>query len=407
MDKINRRSLGVLAAGAATTMAGPWRQARAQGGGTIKLGFTAALTGPFNEFGEGIRRGAELAVTEANRQGGVLGRQVELAEVLDDQLVPDRAVQNMRRILDNKEIVGLMCPSGSGPTLAIVDMVQADGRPIINPQAQTPSIVYPNGPDKPPRPNVFSVSISNTVEAEKLAIVLAGFSRVGIVHESTGYGVTGAELVKQEILAKRRDARVTVESYNQRAQDMTAQLVRVQRAGAEALLVIGLGADFAVIRRNMSRLNINPALFGTVGAVTVPYLEGAGDLVVGTKAASYIVLGRRPMPPATQKFVDLYRAKYGTDRWYGPDAANPLISLANTVACGYDCIGLMMDAIRRAGSTDKAAVTRALDTTTGYAGASIASISFTPQQHTALRAEDLGMYEMLKRDDRVVLELKE
>ena len=40
-------------------------------------------------------------------------------------------------------------------------------------------------------------------------------------------------------------------------------------------------------------------------------------------------------------------------------------------------------------------------------GSGIASISFTPQQHTALRAEDLGMYEMLKRDDRVVLELKE
>ena len=241
-------------------------------------------------------------MAEANGQGGILGRQVELAEVLDDQLVPDRAVQNMRRILDNKDIVGLMCPSGSGPTLAIVDMVAADGRPAINPQAQTPSIVYPNGADKPPRPNIFSVSISNTVEAEKLAVVLAGFSRIGIVHESTGYGVTGAELVKKDILARRRDARITVESYNQRAQDMTAQLVRVQRAGAEAMLVIGLGADFAVIRRNMSRLNINLALFGTTGAVTVPYLEGAGDLVVGTKAASYIVMGRRPMPPATQKF---------------------------------------------------------------------------------------------------------
>ena len=72
MDEISRRKLGVFAAGAATTMAGPWRPARAQGGGTIKLGFTAALTGPFNEFGEGIRRGAELAVTEANRQGGIL-----------------------------------------------------------------------------------------------------------------------------------------------------------------------------------------------------------------------------------------------------------------------------------------------------------------------------------------------
>jgi branched-chain amino acid transport system substrate-binding protein len=157
----------------------------------------------------------------------------------------------------------------------------------------------------------------------------------------------------------------------------------------------------------MSRLNINLALFGTTGAVTVPYLEGAGDLVVGTKAASYIVMGRRPMPPATQKFVDLYRAKYGTDRWYGPDAENPLVSLAGTVASGYDCIGLMMDAIRRAGSTDKAAIIRALDATKDYAGASVPAISFTPQQHTALRAQDLGMYEMLKRDDRVLLELKE
>ena len=407
MDTIGRRRFGALSAGAAAGLVARPGPVRAQAQGPIKLGFTAALTGPFNEFGEGIRRGAEIAVEEANRAGGVGGRRIELAEVLDDQLVPDRAVQNMRRILDNKDIVGLMAPSGSGPTLAIVDMVQADGRPIINPQAQTPTIVYPQGPDKPPRPNVFSVSISNTVEAEKLAGVLAGFRNIGIVHESTGYGVTGAELVRKEVQAKRRDARVTVESYNQRAQDMTAQLVRVQRAGAEALLVIGLGADFAVIRRNMSRLNVNVALFGTAGAVTVPYIEGAGDLVVGTKAASYIVLGRRPMPPATQKFVDLYRAKYGTDRWYGPDAANPLVSLAATVGSGYDCINLLIDAVRRAGSTEPAAMVRALDATRDFPGASVASISFGPQQHTALRAEDLGLYEMLKRDDRVVLELRE
>jgi len=188
---------------------------------------------------------------------------------------------------------------------------------------------------------------------------------------------------------------------------MTAQLVRVQRAGAEALLVIGLGADFAVIRRNMSRLNVNVALFGTAGAVTAPYIEGAGDLVVGTRAASFVVLGRRPMPPATQKFVDLYRAKYGTDRWYGSDAASPLVSLAGTVGSGYDCINLLIDAVRRAGSTEPAAMVRALEATRDFPGASIASISFTPQQHTALKVQDLGIYEMLKRDDRVVLELRE
>ncbi|NOG73999.1 ABC transporter substrate-binding protein [Roseicella sp. DB1501] len=399
--KINRRSLALGAAG--LTLPG---LVRAQSG-TIKFGFTAALTGPFNEFGEGINRGAQIAVEECNKAGGINGRMVELAEVLDDQLVPDRAVQNLRRILDNREIVGLMCPSGSGPTLATADMIQADGRPIINPQAQTPTIIYPNGPDKPPRPNLFSISIGNLVESEKLAAALSEFTRIGILHESTGYGVTGADLVRREIMRRKPAARVTVESYNQRAQDMTAQLVRVQRANAEAMLVIGLGADFAVIRRNMSRLNINLALFGAAGAVTVPYIEGAGDLVAGTRAVNHAAFGRRPMHGAAQKFADLYRAKFGTDRWYGPDAANPLISLAGTVGSGYDCINLLIDAIRRISSTAAADVVRALDQTKDYEGATISRISFSPQNHVALKLEDLGTYEMLKRGDRVVLELRD
>src|SRR3954463_1862581 len=93
--------------------------AAAQHAAPSKLGLSAALTGPFNEFGEGIRRGAEVAIEEWNAAGGVLGRKIELAEVLDDQLVPDRAVHNVRRILDNPDIVAMVAPGPSGPTLAV------------------------------------------------------------------------------------------------------------------------------------------------------------------------------------------------------------------------------------------------------------------------------------------------
>ncbi len=61
------------------------RPARAED--TIKIGLTTALTGPFNEFGEGMHRGVILAIEKRNRAGGVLGKQVELGEALDDQLV--------------------------------------------------------------------------------------------------------------------------------------------------------------------------------------------------------------------------------------------------------------------------------------------------------------------------------
>ena len=364
---------------------------------TIKLGMTTALTGPFNEFGEGNRRGAALAIDEWNKKGGINGKKIELAEALDDQLVPDKAVQNMRRILDNKDIVAIIAPAGSGPSLATMDMLEADGRPTCNPLAQSPSVIYPKGKDQPPRKNIISLAITNESEANRLGQLLGKqYKNIGVVHESTAYGVTGAELVKKAILATDASAKVQIESYNQRSQDMTSQIARLQRSNVEAILVIGLGADFAVIRKNISRLNVKAALFGSTGAVTVPYLEGAGDLAIGTRSVSPAAFGSRPLPAYAQSFVDQYRAAHGLDRWYGTDVANPQISMATVVGNGYDCAVVLLDAIKRAGSTEPAAVIAAINQTKGLAGISIPSITITAETHEAFKPEDLGLFEINK-----------
>jgi len=186
---------------------------------------------------------------------------------------------------------------------------------------------------------------------------------------------------------------------------MTAQLVRLQRAGAKAILVIGLGADFAVIRKNMVRLNINLPLYGTAGALTPPYIEGAGDLVVGTLGVNLVTLGEKPLAPSVQNFVDRYRAKHGADRWFGPDPDRPQLSLANAVGSGYDCANVLIDAIRRAGGTQPADVIKALEETKDLKGISVKSISFTADEHTALRTSDLGVYQIEKSDGKIVFEL--
>jgi len=391
-NRLHQMTRGALLAGVASFMlAAP---AAAQQG-PIQIGFTTAITGPFNEFGEGYRRGAEIAVEQWNAKGGIGGRPVALGMVLDDQLVPDRSVQNMRRILDNSDIVAMIAPSGSGPTLAIVDMVEADGRPMCNTQAQTPIIVYPNGADQPPRKNVFSVSISNTVEADKLGEALKGnYKHVGILHESTGYGVTGADILKNRLTELDPNVTVTVESYNQRAPDMTAQLARAQRAGADVLVVIGLGADLAVIRRNIARLNLSIPLYATAGGVTPPYIEGAGELAIGTRAASSAVMAADPYPAKTQEVLDLYVAKHGRDRWWGAGETRAQIAIATTVLTGYDCANLLFSAIEAAGSTEPDAIIAAMEKTTDFPGAAIESISFSPQKHVALTTAGLAIYEM-------------
>ncbi|QCN99698.1 amino acid-binding protein (plasmid) [Azospirillum argentinense] len=367
---------------------------------TIKIGMTSALTGPYNEYGEGGRRGVELAIEKWNAKGGINGKKVELAMLLDDQLVPDRAVQNMRRLLDNKELVAIIGPAGSGPTLAVIEMAAADGRPYMNPVAQTPTVTYPDGGK--PRPNVFSFALQNDVESTVLGRYVASqFKKPGLVHESTAYGVSGADMIAKELKAA-GGAVVATETYNQRAQDVTAQIARLQRAGADVVVCVGLGADLAVIRRTMARLNFNVPLVASNGALSIPYQEAAGDLVTGTRGSMVYVFGEETLNPAAQGFADAYKAKYGTDRWWGNDPQRPQIFMSLSVSNAYDAADVLFEGIKRANSTDPKAIATAIEGIQGLRGVN-ATYSFSATKHHAIAPEDVAIFEYVKTGDKIGL----
>lgn len=369
---------------------------------TIKIGMTSALTGPYNEYGEGGRRGVELAIEKWNAKGGINGKKIELAMLLDDQLVPDRAVQNMRRLLDNKELVAIIGPAGSGPTLAVIEMAAADGRPYMNPVAQTPTVTYPDGGK--PRPNVFSFALQNDVESMVLGRYVAKqFKKPGLVHESTAYGVSGADMIAKELKAA-GGAAVATETYNQRAQDMTAQIARLQRAGADVVVCVGLGADLAVIRRTMARLNFNVPLVASNGALSIPYQEAAGDLVTGTRGSMVYVFGEETLNPAAQGFADAYKAKYGTDRWWGNDPQRPQIFMSLSVSNAYDAADVLFEGIKRANSTDPKAIATAIEGIQGLRGVN-ATYSFSPTKHHAVAPEDVAIFEYVKTGDKIGLKI--
>lgn len=370
---------------------------------TIKIGMTSALTGPYNEYGEGGKRGVDIAIEKWNARGGINGKKIELAMALDDQLVPDRAVQNMRKLLDNKDLVGIIGPAGSGPTLAVIEMAAADGRPYMNPVAQSPTVTYPTGGT--PRPNVFSFALQNDVEAKVLAgYVAKRFKKVGLIHESTAYGTGGIDLISKELKALGGAQSVGVESYNQRAQDMTAQLAKLQRAGADVILCVGLGADLAVLRRTMARLNMSVPLVASNGALSIPYQEGAGELVTGTRGTMVGVFGEQPLNASAKEFADAYKAKHGPDRWWGTDPASPQIFMSLSVTNAYDAANVLFEGIKRANSTDAAKVNKAIEGITGLRGVN-AVYSFSPAKHHAITEKDVSVFEYVKAGDKSVLRI--
>lgn len=117
---------------AAAALAVPW-VARAEPGVTdqeVVFGQTGILSGPLGGQINVMLAGADLAFAESARAGGVAGRRVRV-RALDDELKPDRAVANLRKLLDEDGVFALFGCVGSATTAATVPLAQKAGVPMI------------------------------------------------------------------------------------------------------------------------------------------------------------------------------------------------------------------------------------------------------------------------------------
>jgi branched-chain amino acid transport system substrate-binding protein len=274
----------------------------------------------------------------------------------------------------------------------------------MNPIAQTPVVTYSGEKTgEKPRPNVFSFALQNDIEAVAMGEYLAKrFKRVGIVHESTAYGVTGVDYLAASIGRNGGAKPVATDSYNQGAQDMTAQVARMKRANVDAIAAIGLGKDLAVLRRTMARLNVNVPLVASNGALGQPYQEGAGDLTLGTLGTMIGAFGN-PLRPAAADFAKAYKAKYGADRWWGNDPENPQLFMAISVSNGYDAANVLFEGIRLANSSDPKAIIAAIESIKDFQGVNT-TYNFSKDRHHGIETDGVKVFEYVKKDDRIRLQ---
>jgi branched-chain amino acid transport system substrate-binding protein len=375
--------------------------AQAPSGEPVKIGTTGAMTGPYSEYGTGMRKAAELAIDMWNARGGVLGRPIRLV-VMDDQLKADAAALNVKKLIEEEKVAAILGPSGSGPMLATVPLTEAKGVPQMNIMAQTPAIQYPKGYARPPRRNVFSVAIPNDAEAQNMVNFAwkKGWKKIGIIHESTGYGKTGADLMVEYMEKELKAKPVGREQYDQKDTDFTAQLARLKKADAQVIISVGLGSDNATIRKEMNRLAITAPLLGSAGVISAQYTNLLGDLAVGTYG-SLLATFTDPakMTPAAKEFAAAWLKKFGNDEYYGPEK-EPKIYLAIQAAY-FDGANIVLDAIKRAGSTDPKAVIAALEKTT-YEGI-VKRHEFSATKHQSITAEDLDVLQYAKEGGKLVL----
>lgn len=354
--------------------------------GPVRIGLTTALTGAYSEFGIPMKNSVDLAIEEFNTSGAC-DRPVELVEY-DDQLVSEIAQANMRRLLDEDQVDFVLSPAGSGPTLAVLPLVNAQNKIFMNTIAQTSTIVTPEGAEAP-YPNVFSFALGNVVEAQFMGEFLAErFPTVGLISESTPYGDTGAQQIERVLTESGSSQVVARESYDQSATDVTAQLARLKQADPAAIAMVGLGNDTATIRQTMARLGMMDIPFViSNGAGTIPYQERAKELVDGTIVVQYSAFpGTEPAEESARNFATQYREAYGNDRYYG-DGEWPAPSFGGTPASSYDATKVLLEAFAEAGcSTSSQEVLDVLQSGEPVEG-SRGEYTFGPDAHTAVTTD--------------------
>jgi branched-chain amino acid transport system substrate-binding protein len=150
----------------------------------IKLGSSAALSGPNAKTGLAMQAGNELYWKRVNAAGGVGGRTIETV-YKDDAFDPQKAVKAMGELIEKEKVFAVISPLGTHTTQAVMPMVKKSGIPHFG------AIVGTEAFTVPPIENLFLVRGSFYAEAEQMAAVAVDHyneKSIGILRDSTGLG---------------------------------------------------------------------------------------------------------------------------------------------------------------------------------------------------------------------------
>lgn len=191
-----RQILGSVAA-ACSLAAGHLRAQSGVSDREIVLGQTGIISGPLGAVIKEFNTGAQIAFSQANANGGVAGRSVRVI-TLDDELKPEIAVTNYRRLLAEHRVFAFFGCVGSGTTAAAAEVLRNSGVPSVGCYAVADSA------REKVKGQAFFVRASSGREAQKVMqqLKIIGLTRVAGAGLDNAGGKEVVQLIQQAAAAE-------------------------------------------------------------------------------------------------------------------------------------------------------------------------------------------------------------
>ncbi|EME69270.1 branched-chain amino acid ABC transporter, periplasmic ligand-binding component [Paramagnetospirillum caucaseum] len=346
----------------------------------IKVGAVLSLTGGAAPLGEPEAQTLQMMVDETNKAGGLLGRRVALIQ-FDDGSDPGKANGFVKRLIEDEKVDMLIGGTTTGATMAMYSLVERAEIPFISLGGARVIV-------DPVKKWLFKVSHDDRMASERALQDMAGrgYKSIALLADTTGYGQSS----RKETLAVAGKYGVSIiadETFNVKDTDVTAQLAKIKNNPAvQALFVSSFGQGPIVVAKGMAQLGMTLPHYEGHGSASQEYLNLTGAASEGVRMPSPAVIVAQVLPDSDpQKALSAEYAKAFEARFKTPPSTFG--------AYARDAWLLWVNAVTRAGSTDKAKVRDALENTKDFPDTS-GIVTMSPQDHLGIDSSGLKMVQI-------------
>jgi branched-chain amino acid transport system substrate-binding protein len=316
--------------------------------GTIKIGVPVPLSGGNAKMGNDIVQAATMAAEEQNAKGGFMGRKFEIMP-FDDACDAQQAVTAAHKLVDAGvvAVAGGYCSSAAIPASAVYHdagvafVADASSNPKLTDQGFE-NVFRLIGRDDQQGPYAAAF-MTKDLHAKKIAII----------HDNTLYAKGLAEATRDALTKMSGVQVVFFDAITPGEKDFSAALTKVKSVQPDVTYFTGYYPEGGLVAKQFKELGVSGKFMAGDANNDPTFIKEAGDAAQGV----YVTSTPLPQDQGTAKaFISRYTARWHQDP--GPYSA-----------LEYDSVGVVINAIERAHSTDRAAIIKALAATKTYQGA--------------------------------------
>ena len=322
------------------------------GGPPLKIGAINPYSGSVAIYGEELFRGDSIAVDEINAKGGVNGRKIELLK--GDAGTPDQGIQEATRLATQANVDAFTgtyqsaVSKTASETAARYKKLYWDTNAVASELTDRGlSNFVRSGPNAAAFATVSVDTITGLIT--KQLNKPAAQTKVWLEHEDSIYGTSIADIQKSSLTSKGYQV-VGNSGHPASSTDLTDSVLRAARAAPDVVVFTGYVPDVNLFLRTARGQNFNPVMLMVGTGDTAETLQALGPQGLEGK----LVVGY-PRPdinpsygPGAQQYLEAYRKKYNAE------------PVAPQGMAAYVGMKMLADAIGKAGGTEPAKVTKAV-----------------------------------------------